>query len=212
VILKKGFKILIRSFKLLFAVIILYAAGSVIFTWWTVNKSNDGSQGSQTIYLETSGVHADFVFKTNALPDKLHRFVKNDDEFTSFGWGDENFYINTPTWGDLTVKNACIALFWKSSSLMHVTEFKQQHREWVAVKMTDEQFAKLTDFISTSFSSLEDKTPIKGYSTKDYFFKAKDSYSCFNTCNTWVNQGMKSSGMKAAVWTPFDFGIINKYK
>lgn len=52
----------------------------------------------------------------------------------------------------------------------------------------------------------------KGYSAVDNFYKSKGSYSCFKTCNTWINTGFKESGLKSCLWTPFDFGLINKHK
>ena len=52
----------------------------------------------------------------------------------------------------------------------------------------------------------------KGYSTRDDFYKSEGSYSCFKTCNSWVNIGFKKSGLKSCYWTPFDFGLINKYE
>jgi hypothetical protein len=33
----------------------------------------------------------------------------------------------------------------------------------------------------------------------------------FHTCNTWANNGLKSCGQKAALWTPFDSGIFGQY-
>ncbi|WP_370569699.1 DUF2459 domain-containing protein [Flaviramulus sp. BrNp1-15] len=43
------------------------------------------------------------------------------------------------------------------------------------------------------------------------FIKQKESYSCLKTCNSWVNSALKMSDLKSCYWTPFDFGIINKY-
>lgn len=52
----------------------------------------------------------------------------------------------------------------------------------------------------------------KGYSSTDDFYKSKGGYSCFKTCNSWVNTGFKESGLKSCLWTPFDFGLLNKYE
>jgi len=51
-----------------------------------------------------------------------------------------------------------------------------------------------------------------GYGSKDDFYRANSSYSCFKTCNTWVNTAFKESGLKAALWTPFDFGLMGYYE
>jgi hypothetical protein len=52
----------------------------------------------------------------------------------------------------------------------------------------------------------------RGYTRKDDFYKANGRYSLFKTCNSWVNLGFKESGLKACLWTPFDFGLLRKHK
>ncbi len=52
----------------------------------------------------------------------------------------------------------------------------------------------------------------KGYSYNDDFYEALGSFSCFKTCNSWVNSGLKESDIKACLWTPFDFGLLRIHK
>ena len=70
----------------------------------------------------------------------------------SFGWGDENFYINTPTWGDLTLKNAFSAMFLKSASLMHLTRYTQIGNDWTPVALNADELQKLNAFIFETFN------------------------------------------------------------
>ncbi|RKN03977.1 DUF2459 domain-containing protein, partial [Aquimarina sp. AD1] len=141
---------------------------------------------------------------------------ENLEKYISFGWGDENFYINTPTWGDLTFNNAFKAMFLKSTTLMHVTRYKQKHSDWVEIKINEIELQKLNTYLLNTFERNEKGMKIllknKGYSSKDDFYKSKGSYSCFKTCNSWVNTGFKESGLKSCLWTPFDFGLLNKYQ
>lgn len=69
--------------------------------------------------------------------------------------------------------------------------------------------------ISLLFTALtvnkNDVLPDASYTTIDNFYKAKGSYSCFNSCNSWVNRGFKRFGLRACLWTPFDFGLLNKH-
>ena len=53
--------------------------------------------------------------------------------------------------------------------------------------------------------------PQKLYGANNSFYRANGSYSPIKTCNTWVNDGFKESGLKASYWTLFDFGLLNKY-
>ena len=153
----------------------------------------------------------------SSLSDELKSGLVLDQkaQFVSFGWGDENFYLNTPTWSDLTVSNACKAMFWESSTLMHVTWFTSRSEKWREVKVSKQQLNRIVTYLQKSFQL--DKSSKKqyllgaGYSNTDSFYKANGSYSCLKTCNTWVNDGFAQADLKACLWTPFDFGLLKKY-
>ena len=101
----------------------------------------------------------------------------------SFGWEDENFYINTPTWGDLTFNNAFSAMFLKSSTLLHITRYKQKRSDWIEIKVNESELKKLNSYLQNTFKVNEDGNKIilenKGYSSIDDFYKSKGSYTCF---------------------------------
>ena len=172
----------------------------------------------KTIYLTTNGVHLDIVIPKNNIDSLLLSGLKQgqSDNYLSFGWGDENFYINTPSWGDLTLKNAVTAMFLNSSTLMHVTRHKSKRSDWIKIKITESELNKLNLYLQKTFKTTENGMKIilknQGYSSKDDFYKAKGSYSCFKTCNSWVNSGFKESGLKSCLWTPFDFGLMKKHE
>lgn len=154
----------------------------------------------------------------NDLDDKVLSGIKHQENtnYLALGWGDKNFYLNTPTWGDLTFKTAMGALFLNSPTLVHVTQYQNQQTDWVEVKVSKQELEKLNAYLLQTFALNENGEKIllenKGYGSNDDFYKAKGNYSCFNTCNTWVNSGFKTSGLKSCYWTPFDFGLIDKYQ
>ena len=84
------------------------------------------------------------------------------------------------------------------------------------VSLSELELNKLNHYILESFNKDHEGNkvilPDSGYSTNDDFYEGIGSYSCFKTCNSWVNSGFKESGLKACFWTPFDFGLMNKYK
>ena len=71
-----------------------------------------------TIYIANNGVHADLVLPANVqgldwhplLPQSDFAQVPEGANWISFGAGERRVYLETPTWGDLTVKTAAIAL------------------------------------------------------------------------------------------------------
>lgn len=213
-------KCLKKSFRyILFLLIIpvFYILISLVLTSITVNESVLNVNTKKVIYLNTNGVHLDIIIPVLDINDKLMSGLEiKGAKYLSFGWGDENFYLNTPSWNDLTFKNAFSALFLNSKTLIHLTKYSQRNTKWTVVNLNEEQLLKLNKCILNSFKL--DKNDAKmilkhrGYSFNDDFYKANGSYSCFKTCNSWVNSVLKESDLKSCYWTPFDFGVINKYK
>ncbi len=195
-----------------------YVIISLVLSFITVNKTALTPRGNKEIYLSSNGVHLAVVMQINDISNELLKGLNYtpDEKYLSFGWGDENFYLNTPDWDDLTFGNAFKALFLKGSTLIHLTRYRNKRKSWVKINITDAELSKLNQFISASFkkSSVGGKIILKkrGYSTNDDFYKAVGRYSLFNTCNSWANRAFKESGLKASYWTPFAFGLINKYK
>ncbi|MFI1772091.1 TIGR02117 family protein [Thalassobellus citreus] len=195
---------------------ISYLLVSLILMSITVNKNNEDSDLSNTIFLNSNGVHLDVILPIHHINKELLKGLNmNDNRYASFGWGEENFYLNTPTWGDLTFKHAFKAMFLKSNTLIHLTRFNTKSDNWVEVKLSENQLKKLNQYISKSFVLNEGDSKImlkgKGYTSSDDFYKANGNYSCLFTCNTWVNSAFKNSGLKSCFWTPLEFGLINKY-
>ncbi|WP_044211948.1 DUF2459 domain-containing protein [Flammeovirga sp. OC4] len=214
-------KLSIRIVKWGFALLstpVFYFVISLLLSSITIDRKADGEVKDKSIYLTTNGVHLDIVLPIKTMDTELLSNLKYEstDHYLSFGWGDENFYINTPTWGDLTFDNAFTALFLKSSTLMHVTRYRYRLSNWIEIKVSEPELTKLNTYIQLSFQTSQAGKKIllenQGYSSIDNFYKAKGSYSCFKTCNSWVNTGFLQSGLKACLWTPFDFGLMDKYK
>lgn len=213
-LLRKVFRKIIHFVLWALAIPATYFITALIVTFIPVNSTSP-SETTHTIYISTNGVHIDIIIDTTdiipILKDGL--LVYEEYKYIGFGWGDENFYINTPTWDDLTFANAFSALFLDSSTLMHVTRYKRNKSKWVPIQVSTKQLHALNNYINNTFALSEKNSKQillnKGYYHNDDFYKAKGSYSLFNTCNSWANNALKSSGIKACLWTPFDFGLIN---
>jgi len=197
---------------------IVYFLVALILTYIPVNNEKEFSENNKSIYLNSNGVHLNIIIPKDLLAVKLLdglKYSKNDNYF-SFGWGDKNFYLNTPTWNDLTFSNAFQALFFKSSTVIHLARYPGIKEDWVEIKVNQHQLDKINQYIYKTFyfDSLNKKILLdnKGYSYNDDFYEAMGSYSCFKTCNSWVNTGLKESDIRACLWTPFDFGLLNMYK
>ncbi len=215
-------KLLRNVFKAILYFLLLpitYLIVSLILTYITVNNTDNIAKKTSTIYLNTNGVHLDILIPIHDLSPEIVAIInynKGQESYVSFGWGDENFYLNTPTWGDLTFKNAFTAMLWKSDTLLHTSRYTHIHDSWKKIRLSPIQLEKINTYILSSFKKDKDGNypiiPNTSYPKDEFFYKANGSYSIFKTCNSWVNTALKESELKACLWTPFDFGLFNKYE
>ncbi|MFN2431030.1 MAG: DUF2459 domain-containing protein [Cryomorphaceae bacterium] len=209
---------ILKGIVILVMIPLSYLLISLALSLVTVNTEGGEAPSNKSIYLTTNGVHLGIVMPKQHLDSMLLSGLKRDpdDAYFAFGWGDENFYLNTPTWADLTFRNAFHALFFKSSTLVHVTRYRQVQEDWIEVKLSETELEKLNTYVLETYALSEHGEKVilenQGYTTRDEFYKATGNYSFLKTCNTWVNTGFKRSGLKACYWTPFDFALIGKYE
>ncbi len=173
------------------------------------------------VFVLSGAVHTDLILpvrsdSTNWL-DEFPRdaFEKNCERYShvAIGWGDRGFYLETPTWRELKASTAVNAMLLTSDSVMHV-QFMGEPLETVecrAVRVSEEQYAALTQFIRDTFERKDDQVvPINGeaYNERDAFFVARGSYHAFNTCNCWAARGLAQTGVTVPWFAPMPRTIL----
>lgn len=205
--------------------LILYSAA--LFVLPQIQFSPKHKNKTHLCYLKSNGSHVDLVMPIttdhyNWMNHLSLDHIEHRDtlfKWVAFGWGDRNFYLNTPTWGDLTFSTAFKAAFWLGSGAMHVTYYKELSSTELCqpIYLNDKQISALYVFILNDFNLNEFKTPIHiptdmNYGPRDCFYESIKKYSLFHTCNTWVNDALKSADEKHCLWTALEFGIMNLNK
>lgn len=189
----------------------------LLVAWVTSNIATSpedfGEKKYLDVYAGTNGVHSDVILPVGELRPDIRKNLNLPEytNFVAFGWGDKGFYLDTPTWGDLTAKTAINAAFLPSDTAMHVTWYKNQQENWKRVIVGNKQIKRLQDFIDVSFEKVNNKyqiIPGHSYGKNDAFYEAVGSYTCFKTCNTWTNNALKAAEIKTAIWTPYDTGVL----
>lgn len=223
---RKSLKILLRTFGFILLFIITYFISAYTLSYIPVNSSfTQCERDAIEIYILTNGVHTDIVVPmknkykdwsvvVNPANTKSGSSRAN---FVAFGWGDKGFFLNTPTWGDLKFSTAFNAMFFLSTTAMHVS-FYESMRESASCRkicISKENYLKMINYINESFATDPSGNfkLIKGasYGKNDSFYDANGTYNLFFTCNTWANSGLKAADLKACLWTPFDKSIFDKY-
>ena len=222
---KKCFRFLIFSLVIFISCILIYIACAFIFSRITIEGHKE-KKARHTVFLMKSGIHMDFLLPIcNELKDWQEEFpISNTRSKDStykkiaIGWGSKDFYMNTPTWDDLTIKIFLISNFGLGSSAIHVkyyTDTFPKDSKIVSLKLSDNQYKKLVKYIENSLkrsgttksSFILPKNPAV-MTQNNAYYDAKQTYSLLFTCNSWINNGLKASGQKACLWTPYSQGIF----
>jgi uncharacterized protein (TIGR02117 family) len=191
-------------------------------------ESSDYTQPKYDVYLLKSGPHTDFLvqvktdvhdwsidfpYSNNANPDSSLQWL-------AVGWGDKNFYMNTPTWGDLTFKTAVYAAAGLGTAGIHASYYFDlpSDRPTIQLQLSKNQYQRLCNYIAHSLVSDRAGNRVLLMPSRegvnfdhDRYYDAHGRYSMIHTCNTWINNGLKASGQRACLWTGFAEGIFYQY-
>jgi len=196
------------------ALLLLYLIFSILLSIIPTSPQKLTCTKNNSIYIATNGVHLDIIIPKEHLTNHYIQALElgNKTRYIAFGWGDKGFYLYTPTWKDLEFSTAFKALFLPSETAMHVTRYSARYAHWHQIQLCETQLKDLLNYIDHSFKKTDSGQwlliPNTGYSQNDSFYEANGHYSCINTCNNWANKGLKIAGIKTALWSPFDKGIL----
>ncbi len=176
-----------------------------------------------TIFVRSNGVHtwivmpkvtAEMDWRPYAQPRHLRDPRWGNADHVAIGYGNREFYLNTPTWGDLTVRTAALALFGSGPTLLHVEHIDRPRVEpWQRpIRITPAQYRRLAGFIQRRFRLDPGGRPMpvlgRGYAAWDMFYEARGGYSFVMTCNEWTGRAMRAAGIRIGLWTPFEQSIM----
>jgi uncharacterized protein (TIGR02117 family) len=194
-----------------------FAAAFVMVLFPASPQQAETADPAKTVeaYVIAYAAHTDLVLPvSSAIIDWRAQFplsdfmqIPPDAEFIAVGWGDREFYLNTPEWKDLTVSRAVGAMLGVHGTLLHVTYLRKIDFADYArpVPLSAGQYAALVRYILDSAPQRDHKmiaVPNIHYGSRDAFYEAHGSYNMFKTCNAWTGEGLLRAGVKVSRWTP----------
>lgn len=177
------------------------------------------------IFVRTNGVHADIVLPASAGGVDLYRLVPPADirdpgragGWVAFGWGQREFYLETPRWADLTVRNAVRSVL-GGDALVHVEHLGQPSISPAArpIRLGPQAYRRLVASMVRYFVLDQARRTIplrgRGYGPNDIFYEARGRYSALQTSNQWTADRLAEAGVEIGVWTPFAQGILWRFR
>jgi uncharacterized protein (TIGR02117 family) len=202
----------------------LYLGAAVIGAVVPRNAAWQEPDAGVLIWVRSNGVHADLVLPARAegidwyeaLPPEHVVDPRLAAGWIGIGWGQREFYLETPTWGDLTLRTAVGALA-GGSALMHVTHLSRPRadRWYRPVRITPHGYRRLAEGVLAAFDRDAQGRPVPlpgtGYGAYDTFYEARGTYHAFRTSNVWTGDMLAAAGVRIGVWTPFEQSILWRF-
>lgn len=175
-----------------------------------------------SVCIINDGMHTNIVLPVNNKIVDWREFLNISDigkdatatyKYLTFGWGDRDFYIQTPTLAELNFVTAVKALFLPTPSTILVQGFSEipQNREIKCVKVTRKDYLKLTHFIQNTFQLNPQNQPIRianGHLSSSGFYAAKGSYSMLRTCNDWTAEALEKANVDTPLWAGLSSAVM----
>ena len=213
-------KFMRRALLTLIALPSAYIAAALIGSLVQRNPNWQEPSGGVLIFVRSNGVHADLVLPAEAAGIDLYRLVPPGHApdagaakgWIAFGWGQREFYLETPRWADLKLRNAARAVF-GGDALMHVEHLPRPSPDQniTPLRLDPGSYAKLVNAVAGGFA-IHDHQPVpllgRGYGSNDVFYEATGQYNAFRTSNQWTADRLAHAGVRIGMWTPFAQGVM----
>ena len=184
---KRALKILLGVVALVLAVPATYFLAALILGLIPANAGWSEAERGVPIFVRTNGIHTWIMMpKVNAImdwrpyvpPEHLRDARYGRGNYIAVGYGNRDFYLETPTWGDLELHTAISALAGRGPSLLHVEhEHEPRASEWQRpITLRPDEYRRLAAFIRARFRLGPDgrTKPLigRGYNDWDMFYEA----------------------------------------
>ncbi len=192
--------------------ICLYITAALVIGSIPTNDSWRQPAEGIEIYVESNGIHTDLIvpklaagidWTMQAKPGDLRdpRYAGHD--YLAIGWGEQSFYLETPTWADLKLKTLLGAGMGSSQTLIHIEHVPRPDvgDDVRAIILRPDEYRRLAAFIDSYWSASANSHP--GYGGWDAFYDSRGRYDAVRTCNSWTGRALHHAGVRVGAWTPF---------
>jgi uncharacterized protein (TIGR02117 family) len=197
----------------------LWALAALIGSIVPANPGWGESKSGTTIWIASNPIHTAIIVPTSAEGIDLSLIFRPTDlpdsddmgQYLAFGWGDRDFYINTPNWSDLTPRTAVSAVIGSGQSVLHVDHLRDPREipPLRPIRLSRDQYRALIAAITDTLALGADGHPVPtpGYGSLDVFYASKREYWLFNTCNIWTGDVLAKAGVRVGLWSPLPAGV-----
>jgi uncharacterized protein (TIGR02117 family) len=206
--------------RLMSALVILFGGAALLGSIVPVNRDWREEANGIPIYVVSNGYHTGLILPASAGGIDLSLSFRPTDlpdpedagDYLLFGWGDRDFYLNTPSWRDARPATLFTALWGSGKTLLHVDHLRSPEEvpDRRIIYLDRQQYKRLARQVIGDIKTVATGQPVAvpGYGSLDVFYEANGSYNMFRTCNVWTASRLADAGVKVGYWTPFSGGVM----
>lgn len=206
---------MVRALQILLLIPLLYLAAGAMGGAIPRNAGWVEAEDGVTVYVATNGVHTGIIVPARTDGVDWSPIVRPDHiadpryagRWLWFGWGEREFYLNTPSWRDLSPRTVLHAVTGSDRTLVHVDHLLEPWADARPIRLSADQYRRLAAAIRASFDPAHPR-PIQGYGPADVFYPAKGHYDALRTCNWWTGRMLAAAGVRIGLWTPFSATVM----
>jgi uncharacterized protein (TIGR02117 family) len=220
---RRTLRIVASVIAAILALPILYFVAALFLGAIPANPGWREAREGVRIFVRTNGVHT-WIMVPKVTPEMDWRPLVPGEHlrdrrwgagnYVALGYGNRTFYLETPTWGDLTMRNAFVAAFGRGRSLIHADhDFDPRPTDYQRpIMLSHDEYRRLVEFARGSFQldARGHTIPLigRGYGGSDMFYEAVGPYNAFYTCNGWTGRALRHAGVRTGLWTPLSQSIM----
>lgn len=177
-----------------------------------------------SVYVAADSLHGDLVFPVeNSAFDwrsvlKLENIGKERSStyrYLKFGWGDRDFYMNTPSLDKIEFSRLMRTFFVPGNpTTIHIQGYQDLSigggYTTKCIGLNKDQYLKVVNYVLQSFRS---EKPIRiqdGFVAADGFYEGTGFYSMARTCNNWLADALDQADVTTPLWSGLPGPLMGK--
>ncbi|KAJ54663.1 hypothetical protein ACMU_16235 [Actibacterium mucosum KCTC 23349] len=164
---------------------------------------------AMTVGLISGPIHYDFLLPLTPETRETFGFLADGGVFVGdpraewliIGWGARDFYTTVGTYTDVSLRATAKGVFGDTSVLRASTFGAIDVTQGIdSLALTTDQYTRLLAAIRGSFAP--DAGVLRAYDGQSAFYHAAGRFNIWRTCNVWVGDMLRATGLRFGVWTP----------
>lgn len=178
----------------------------------------DQSVRSHVVYLINGPIHYDFALP---LDDEVRTALgalnypaldAANAQTLIIGWGAQTFYTTVGNYNDVSGNAIWRGVFGDTSVMrVDVAGHLPENHSLSRILLTELEYQRFLQALADSFADTM-SLPHSGHTATDAFFPAKGTFNILQTCNVWIGQILRQSGVRFGIWTPLPLSVTLSHR